>query len=125
MALSEDCLEYVRDQLGTAGPVQARRMFGGAGLYLKGVIFGLVAEDTLYLKVDDGNRPDFEARGMGPFAPFGDERYAMSYYEVPVEVLEDPDELALWAGRAVEASLRSKAKKKGKARPGQGKKQAG
>jgi DNA transformation protein and related proteins len=114
MALSEDYLAFVKDQLSGLGMVYMRKMFGGAGVYLDGVIFGLIADDTLYLKVDDMNRPDFEARDMGPFAPFGDDSHSMGYYEVPAEVLEDGDELSLWAGRAVEASLRSRAKKKKK-----------
>jgi DNA transformation protein and related proteins len=123
MALSEDYLAYVKDQLSGAGPVSMRKMFGGAGIYLDGVIFGLIAEDTLYLKVDDENRPDYEAQGMGPFMPFEKGSYAMCYYEVPAEVLEDRDELALWAGKSVEVSIRSLAKKKkkaGKKRPKKG-----
>ena len=116
MALSQDYLEYVKDQLGSAGTVTIRKMFGGAGVYLDGVIFGLIAADTLYLKVDDSNRPDFEACGMGPFMPFEDEPYAMQYYEVPADVLEDSEELVLWARKAVEVSLRKKIGKKKKRR---------
>jgi DNA transformation protein and related proteins len=116
MAMSEDYLEYVKDQLGGAGAVHMRKMFGGVGIYLDGVIFALIAYDTLYFKVDDKNRPDFEAQGMGPFVPFGEGSYAMGYYEVPAEVLEDRDELALWAGKAVEVSLRSRVRKRGKGR---------
>jgi DNA transformation protein len=116
MAVSQDFMAYVKDQLGGAGPVVMRRMFGGAGIYLGGVICGLIAEDTLYLKADEVNRPDYEAEGMGPFVPFGEGSYPMSYWEVPAEVLEDPDELALWASKALEASLRAKAKKKKPAR---------
>jgi DNA transformation protein len=116
VALSEDYLEYVKDQLAGAGTVTVRKMFGGAGIYLDGVIFGLIAYDTLYLKVDDTNRPDFEAAGMGPFVPFEDRPFAMQYYEVPAEVLEDSEELGLWAGKAVQVSLRKKAGKKKKGR---------
>ena len=62
-------------------------MFGGAGLYHDGLFFGLIDDDALYLKVDDSNRIDFEARGKGPFRPFPDRPEAvMNYYEVPGEV---------------------------------------
>ena len=74
-------------------------MFGGARLYHQGLFFGLVADDVLYFKVDDGNRKDYTDAGMGPFRLFG--TYVMSYYEVPADVLEDPDELAVWARKAV------------------------
>jgi DNA transformation protein and related proteins len=102
MAVSKEYLEYVQDLLAVVGPVQAKRMFGGAGLYHPGVFFGLVADDSLYFKVDDLNRADYEAAGSGPFRPFG--TYAMSYYEVPADVLEDPDELAVWALKAIEVA---------------------
>ncbi len=114
MALSHDYLEYIKDQLTDLGTITIRKMFGGAGVYCNGVIFGLIAEDTLYLKVDDTNRPDFETLGMGPFVPFEDKPFAMQYYEVPADILEDRDELALWAGKAVEVSLRKKTGKRKK-----------
>ena len=49
---------------------------------------------------------------MGPFKPFGEEKYAMSYYEVPAEVLENKDEMAIWAQRAWEAAEKSRKAKK-------------
>jgi DNA transformation protein and related proteins len=116
MSVSKEYLDYVQDLLAVIGPVQGKRMFGGAGLYHQGVFFGLVADDVLYFKVDDSNRADYEAAGSGPFRPFG--TYAMSYYEVPADVLEEPDELAVWALKAIEVvgkEVRKKAvMKKGK-----------
>jgi DNA transformation protein len=100
MSVSEEYLEYVLDLLTVIEPVQAKRMFGGAGLYHQGLFFGLIADDVLYFKVGDSNKADYEAAGSGPFRPFG--TYAMSYYEVPADVLEDPDELAVWALKAIE-----------------------
>ncbi|MFQ5901401.1 MAG: TfoX/Sxy family protein [Thermodesulfobacteriota bacterium] len=64
MPISEEYLEYVLDQL---RPVDFRKMFGGVGLYLDGVFFALIANDILYFKVDESNRQDYEAEGMGPF----------------------------------------------------------
>jgi len=104
-------LEFVLDQLQEMGPVTARSMFGGTGLYFGGIIFGLIASGTLYLKVDEANRGDYEKAGMEPFKPFDDKPYVMSYYEAPPDVLEDSSQLAEWAQKSVEASLRSSSKK--------------
>jgi DNA transformation protein len=104
MPVSREYLEYIIDQLKAFGPVNARRMFGGAGIYHDGVFFGLVADDTLYFKVDDRSRQDYTDAGMGPFKPFG--TYAMSYYEVPADVLEDSDNLKEWATKAVAAAMK-------------------
>jgi len=101
MPVSDEYLTYVIDQLECLGPVQSRRMFGGAGLYLEGLFFAIVADDVLYFKVDDSNRGDYEAVGMGPFQPFPDKKAVMQYYEVPVDVLENRDILRDWAGKAV------------------------
>ena len=109
MAVSKEYLECVIDLLSAIGPVQAKRMFGCAGLYHQGTFFGLVADDVLYFKVDDANKADFEAAGSGPFRPFG--TYAMSYYEVPADALEDPDELGVWARKAVAVAMKDVMKK--------------
>ena len=100
MPFSEEYLAYVMEQLEGVGNVFSKKMFGGAGLYLDGIFFALIADDILYFKVDDSNRIDFENAGMEPFKPYGPASYAMQYYEVPVEILEDKERLYLWAQRA-------------------------
>lgn len=100
MAVSNSYREYVLEQLGVVTPVRARRMFGGVGIYSGADFFAIIADDTLYFKVDDSNRGDFEQAGMGPFLPFGDPGRPMGYYEVPIAVIEDPDgmsRLMVWA----------------------------
>jgi DNA transformation protein len=93
------------------GPVTARAMFGGYGLYLDGVMFGLIARDTLYFKVDAINREDYIEAGSGPFTYEGKRRpVEMSYYQVPDAVMESPMTLATWAERAHQAAKRSRAK---------------
>jgi DNA transformation protein len=106
MSVSDEYLTYVIDQLECIGPVRARRMFGGAGLYFDGLFFALVADDVLYFKVDDSNRPDYESADMGPFRPFPDKPNVMQYYEVPIEVLENRDTLRDWAQKAVDVAGR-------------------
>lgn len=76
-------------------------MFGGVGLYYRGVFFGIIARDTLYLKVGDLNRDDYERARMKPFKPYPDRSGTMKYYAVPLDVLESSMELAAWARKAI------------------------
>src|SRR6058998_2859507 len=103
---------FVMDQLSRIVPrVRARPMFGGVGIYAGELFFALIADDTLYFKVDDTNRPDFEARGMDPFRPMGPAGEVMQYYAVPDDLLEDPDTLRLWVERAVAVARRKKTRR--------------
>ena len=113
MAVSPTFRTYVLDQLGrVATDIRSRGMFGGVGLYSGELFFALIDDDTLYLKVDDSNRPDFEAAGMGPFRPFGDGGEVMQYYEVPAELLDGGDQLGGWVEKAIEVARRAKRKKR-------------
>jgi DNA transformation protein and related proteins len=112
MAVRSSFQILVLDQLSRAIPgIRARSMFGGVGIYSGQLFFALIADDTLYFKVDELTRPDFEARGMGPFRPFGDEGETMKYYQLPEEVLEDPEELRSWAEKAVAIAGQKKARR--------------
>ena len=102
MPVSPSFQTFVVDQLSRVVPqVRGRRMFGGVGIYSGEAFFALIADDTLYFKVDDSNRPDFEARQMGPFQPYGPEGEVMQYYQVPDELLEDVEALRPWAEKAL------------------------
>jgi len=103
MAVSDEFIEYVVDQLAGWGEVSARKMFGGAGLYCDGVMFGLIADDIAYLKVDDSNREDFIKAGSSAFNPYPEKvkSAVMSYYEIPADILEDAEHLGKWAERAL------------------------
>lgn len=92
---------FVLDQLGDLGDVTARSMFGGVGLYANGVFFGLIARDTLYLRVGDANRADYERAKTRPFKPYPGRTSSMRYYAVPTDVLESAPELATWARKAL------------------------
>jgi DNA transformation protein and related proteins len=108
MGVSREWEEFVLEQLSGLGRVRSRRMFGGVGLYSDETFFGLVigAAGDVYFKVDDGNRAAYEAAGSGPFRPFADKAYAMSFWRVPADVLDDPDEMVTWARQAVAAARR-------------------
>ena len=114
MSVSDEFLAFVLDQLAEWDGVTARKMFGGAGLYRDGKMFGLVADDIAYLKVDDSNREDFIQAGCKAFKPFADKSVVMSYYEVPPDVLESPEELIEWAGKSL--AIQSRKKKRAKSR---------
>ena len=108
MAVSESYRDFVLEQLGRVTPVTAKSMFGGVGIYARGLFFALIAEDRLYFKVDDSTRQDFERLGMEPFQPFEQES-SLGYYEVPADVLEDAGQLALWMRRAIDVAAKAKA----------------
>ncbi len=86
MPISEEYLDYVLDQLEELGSVSARKMFGGAGIYLDGIFFALIADDILYFKVDETNLQDYLSVDSNQFKP-------LLFYEVPADILENRDEL--------------------------------
>jgi len=110
MAVSDEFVDYVIDQFMGWGDVSARKMFGGAGLYCDGMMFGLIADDVAYLKVDDSNREDFVRAGASAFNPYPekDKSVVMSYYEIPADVLEDRELLGKWAERALAVARKKK-----------------
>ena len=118
MAVSPGYLTFVLDQLRRVVPdARAKRMFGGAGVYSGELIFALIDDDTLYLKVDAETRPDFERRGLRPFQPFGEGTATMQYYPLPEDLLEDPEALRPWTDAAVAVARRARlAKGKGRGR---------
>ena len=114
MPISEGYREYIMERLERVVQVTTRDMFGGVGIYFEGLFCALIAEDVLYFKVDDENRPDYEAAGMGPFRSGGQ---TMQFYEVPEEVLDDEEKLLLWADKALDVARRKLAEKRGKRKP--------
>ena len=112
MAVSQSFKTFVLEQLGRGVPgIRGRSMFGGVGIYAGELFFALIADDTLYFKVDDFTRPMFEARGMGAFRPYGEPGEMMQYYQVPDELLEDPEALAQWAEQAILVAQRAKGRR--------------
>lgn len=112
MSISQDFRDHLLHLLVPLGPVTAKRMFGGGGLFLDGLMFGLVADDVLYLKADADNQPMFEAAGAVPFIhQRGDRQIAMSYWRVPTAVFNDGQALCQWADAARQAAVRNAAAK--------------
>lgn len=106
MTNSAGTIEFLTDTLAPLGQISVRRMFGGAGIYCNGVIFGLLADDVLYLKVDDTTVGDFAAEGMSAFSygsPTGT-RSVASYWRAPNRLFDEPEEFVAWARRSLAAN---------------------
>jgi DNA transformation protein and related proteins len=114
MPISAAYKDFLKDLLSGFGPVSIRNMFSGAGVYADGVMFAILVDDTLYLKADEASARAFAAEGKGPFTyrTKGRAPVAMSYWEVPDRLLDEPDELVVWARRAHAVALAAKAKPK-------------
>ncbi|MCH8127962.1 TfoX/Sxy family protein [candidate division KSB1 bacterium] len=115
MPKSNEFVDYLLERLEPFGQVTARAMFGGYGIYHNQLMFGLVADDMLYLKVDNINRKEFEERKLQPFVYVKQGKaMKMSYYQVPEEALDNSDETCRWAELAYSAALRGQSKTKKK-----------
>lgn len=117
MAVDSDFQEFIVDQLGTI-PLVPRRMFGGVGFFVDGMMFGLIGRsDTLFFKTDESNVAEYEALGGEPFTySRGEKKSSMGYHTVPAEILDDGEELTAWAEKAIAVARRAAASKQ-KARP--------
>jgi DNA transformation protein len=115
--------EFIRELFAPFGPVTLRRMFGGAGIYAGGLMFALVFDGAIFLKVDDDSIPHFRREGSEPFtytrAKSGGRsgRASLSYWRLPERLYDDPDELAAWANRALAIAERKHFTPRGGRRP--------
>jgi DNA transformation protein len=98
---------YLLELLAPLGPVAARRMFGGVGLFHSGTMFGLIARDELFLKVGDTNRPAYEAAGEAPFSyeTKNGTHTLGSYWRCPPDLLDEAETCQKWARQAIEAAI--------------------
>ena len=114
-AEEREFVSYVVELMQTLGPVTAKRMFGGHGIFLDGLMFALIADRVLYLKADHESVSEFEAKGLVAFTYVKKgKELSMSYFEAPEETLEDGAQMKVWAAKAYSAALRAAAKKQGK-----------
>lgn len=110
-----DFAEHLRDVFQSFGRIEVRRMFGGYGVYHRGLMFALIADETLYLKADSENARDFQVLGLPQFEYLRQGKVArMSYYRAPDSVVDGGDEAARWARRSYDAALRGRARRSGK-----------
>ena len=118
MAVSDSFKNFLAEQFVLLGPVEIRRMFGGAGAFVSGKIFALIDDDVLYFKVDASTIAPYDAEGMGPFTyPSKNGPMTMDgYRRAPERLFDEPDELIAWAKAAMAVAERSGVKKPGKSK---------
>ena len=115
--------EYVKELFAGVGPVQIKRMFGGAGGYADGVMFLLLGNDTIHIKTDEALKAELREEGSGPFewtpqnGPRAGETIDLGYWRLPESALDDQDEAAAWGLKALKiakAKAATKPQKKSK-----------
>lgn len=112
MSVSVSFKAYVQEQFADPKRLKARPMFGGVGLSWETTFFAVIDDDTVFFKVDAETRPAFEQAGSGPFDPFKNGKPMRGYYELPPEILEDREQLAVWRATAVAVSRRAPSPKR-------------
>ncbi len=116
MVASADFIEFLEEQLAALGPVTTRRMFGKTGVFSGGVMFGMVTDNVLYVRVDDLNRATFkEAEAFPPlgYAKKG-EMIDLAFWRVPERLMDEPEQLVAWGRAALAAAHRVAAKRPAK-----------
>ena len=108
MVASDSFAEFLREQLAPLGGVVMRRMFGKTGVFCDGLMFGMITDDNLYLRVDDHNRAAFKEAEA--FPPLSYEKKGgtidLSFWRAPERLFDEPDELVAWARLALGAARR-------------------
>jgi DNA transformation protein and related proteins len=121
MVASSSFAEFLRDQLAPLGHITMRRMFAKTGVFCDGVMLGMVSDNTLYLRVDDGNRAAFKEAAAYP--PLNYEKKGetidLAFWRAPERLFDEPDEFLIWAREALAAARRVAAKRE---QPAQGRK---
>ncbi len=108
MPVSEQFKDHVLDLLAPIDGLAVKRMFGGAGIFRDGLMFALMIDDRLYFKIDEKTKADFAAMHSEAFTyRRGGKTITLSYFEAPEDLLDDGDEIIIWAGRAWEAARRA------------------
>lgn len=101
MGKSDEYKDFVLDQLADLHGLTCRAMFGGHGLSFRGTFFGIIHRGRLYFKTHPATVSVYRAKKMKPFKPNASQ-ILKHYYEVPVEIVESPEDLAEWAMQAAQ-----------------------
>ena len=91
--------DFVLDQLDELPAVTCCPMFGGYGLYQEEAFFGILYKGRLYFKTNELTRPLYLKKGTARFRPNA-KQTLKHYYEVPVDIIEDQEQLTAWAKQA-------------------------
>ncbi|MFT3799642.1 MAG: TfoX/Sxy family protein [Burkholderiaceae bacterium] len=113
MVASSEFAEFLKELLAPLGTVSVRRMFGKSGVFVEGVMLGMVADNTLYLRVDASNQAFFQEAAASP--PLNYEKRGetidLSFWRLPDRLLDEPDEFVAWARSALAAAHRVASKR--------------
>jgi DNA transformation protein and related proteins len=114
MTASAGFAEFLREQLAPLGRLTLRRMFGKTGLFCDGVMFAMISDDSLYFRVDDGNREVFAEAAATPPLNYAKRgvRIDLAFWRAPDRLLDDADELVAWSRHALAAAHRVAAKRR-------------
>ncbi len=118
MPVSPEYKAFLEELFEPLGPIKTKSMFGVDGVFIRlpdgDLMFGLVASETLYLKVDDTNRIDFQEEDKRPFVfeTKNGKQDVASYYELPEALYDEPDIFMDWAKKALDVALRARKPKK-------------
>jgi DNA transformation protein len=108
MAMDTSEIDHLLELLEPFGPLTARRMFGGWGIYAGGPMVAIVIDGELLLKTDPATRAVFERAGCRPFVYRARGREVpMSYWSVPDAALDSAEAMQPWARLALEAGVRA------------------
>ena len=113
MKAQSSFVSFVVELFAPLGRISARRMFSGHGLFHEGLMFGLVFQDQLFLKVDAQSQGRFERAGLKPFTYTRQGRQvALSFFRAPDSVFDEPEQAADWGRAAIGAAIRAQAGKR-------------
>lgn len=107
MTASTEFTEYILEFLEPLFPVRIARFFGGAGIYFDTVQFAMIMHNSLYFVVNDETREKYEQAGMQPFSYMTKKGQVQvrKYFELPEEVLNDPEQLQTWANESIQVAF--------------------
>lgn len=106
---STEFTQFVIEQMALFGPTTTKAMFSGFSIYHDDLVFAIIVDDKLYFKVDADSVAEFKRQGLQPFTyQSRGKEIALSYYEAPAEVFEDPQEMAAWSRKAYQSALKAK-----------------
>ena len=109
----KDYARYIVELMQSIGPVYSRKMFGGYGIFLDGLMFGLIVKNTLYLKADKHTEIDFTERGLEAFSYHKQgKEFKLSYFQAPDETLDSSEEMRDWANNAYAVAIKAAKNKK-------------
>ena len=114
MVATPDYVEFLREQFAPLGSIALRRMFGKTGIFHDGAMLGMVADNTLYLRVDDDNRAMFAEAQSHPPLNYRKKGVAidLAFWRIPDRLFDEPDEFISWSRAALAAARRAAAKRK-------------